>query len=212
MTSIAIIGGTGYAGSHIAREALARGLHVTTVARTAPVETIPGVTHVAGSLADQALVEQLAADHDVLAVAVHATGDPALLDVTPALAKAAANGGARLGFVGGAGSTLVAEGGPRLVDTDAFPAEYKPEALAHGEVLEFLRADDSDLEWFYVSPAAGFGAWAAGEATGSYRTSGDVLLADADGNSAIGGADFAKAFVDEIVTPQHRNARFHVAY
>lgn len=212
MTSIAIIGGTGYAGSHIAREALARGLEVTTVSRSEPAEAIAGATHVTGSYADLALVEQLAADHDVVAIATHALGEPALLDVIPAVAKAAVAGGARLGVVGGAGSTLVAEGGPRLVDTDAFPAEYKPEALAHGEVLEFLRSGSSDVEWFYVSPAAGFGAWAAGDATGAYRTSADVLLADVDGNSAIGGADFAKAFVDEIVTPQHRNARFHVAY
>ena len=130
----------------------------------------------------------------------------------PQLVEAARDGNARLAFVGGAGSTLVAEGGPRLVDTDGFPEEYKPEALAHGEVLDALRADDSGLQWFYVSPAAGFGAWAAGEATGSYRTSADVLLADAEGNSAISGADFAKAFIDEIEDPQFENQRFHVAY
>lgn len=207
MSSIAIIGGTGYAGSHIAREARSRGLDVTTVSRSGS-----GEGHVTGSLADPALVERLAAEHDVLVIAVHASGEPALLDVIPGVAKAALAGGARLAVVGGAGSTLVAEGGPRLVDTEAFPDEYKPEALAHGEVLDFLRGDDSGLEWFYVSPAAAFGAWAEGEATGAYRTSDDVLLADAAGESKIGGADFAKAFVDEIVTPAHPNARFHVAY
>jgi putative NADH-flavin reductase len=212
MTSIAIIGGTGYAGSHIARDAAGRSLDVTTVARSAPSTPIAGATHIVGSLADQVLVEKLAGDHDVLAIAVHATGQPALLDVLDDLIAAAEASGTRLAFVGGAGSTLVAEGGPRLVDTDAFPAEFKPEALAHGAVLDRLRAHEGSLEWFYVSPAALFGAWNEGEATGSYRTSGDVLLADAEGSSAIGGADFAQAFVDEVVTPAHRNARFHVAY
>ncbi len=212
MTSIAIIGGTGYAGSHIARDAAGRGLDVTTVARSAPSTPIAGTTHVVGSLADQVLVEKLAGDHDVLAIAVHATGQPALLDVLDDLIAAAEASGTRLAFVGGAGSTLVAEGGPRLVDTDAFPAEFKPEALAHGAVLDRLRAHEGSLEWFYVSPAALFGAWNEGEATGSYRTSDDVLLADAEGSSAIGGADFAQAFVDEVVTPARRNARFHVAY
>jgi putative NADH-flavin reductase len=212
MTSIAIIGGTGYAGSHIAREAAGRGLDVTTVARSVPSAPVADTTHVVGSLAAKVLVEKLAGDHDVLAIAVHATGQPALLGVLDDVIAAAEASGTRLAFVGGAGSTLVAEGGPRLVDTDAFPAEFKPEALAHGAVLDRLRAHEGPLEWFYVSPAALFGAWNEGEATGSYRTSDDVLVADADGSSAIGGADYAKAFVDEIVTPAHRNARFHVAY
>jgi putative NADH-flavin reductase len=212
MTSIAIIGGTGYAGSHIAREAAARGLDVTTVARSLPSSPVAGTTHVVGSLADAVLIEKLAGDHDVLAIAVHATGEPALLDVLDDVIAAAEASAARLAFVGGAGSTLVTEGGPRLVDTDAFPAEYKPEALAHGAVLDRLRAHDGPLEWFYVSPAAAFGSWAEGEANGSYRISDDVLLADGDGNSAIGGADYAKAFVDEVIAPAHRNARFHVAY
>lgn len=211
MTRIAVIGGTGYAGSHIVADAAARGLAVTAVSRSA-AEVPAGVAHVQGSYADTALVKQLAHDHDVVVLAVHATGEPALLDVLPEITDAVRSGGARLGVVGGAGSLVVAEGGPRLIDTPEFPEEYKPEASAHGEVLEALRADTSDLRWFYVSPAAVFGAWAPGEATGSYRTSDDVLLADAAGSSTIGGADFAKAFVDEIEDPAHDNARFHVAY
>jgi putative NADH-flavin reductase len=211
MTSIAIIGGTGYAGGHIAREAAGRGHEVTAVSRS-EAEVPAGVTHRAGSLADATLVEELAAGHDVLVVAVHASGEPDLRTALPTLVRAAREGDARLGFVGGAGSTLVTEGGPRLVDTPQFPAEYKGEALAHGEVLDALRQEDDGLRWFYVSPAAVFGAWAPGEATGSYRTSADVLLTDANGDSTIGGADFAKAFVDEIEAPRFENQRFHVAY
>lgn len=211
MTSIAIIGGTGYAGSHIAAEAVRRGHAVTAVSRSS-AEVPAGVTHVTGSVGDQALVERLAAEHDVLVIATHATGDPALLDLVPAVTKAAAANGARLGVVGGAGSLQVAEGGPRLVDTPEFPAEYKPEALAHAEVLEALRADASGADWFYVSPPAVFGSWAPGEATGAYRTADDVLIADGPAGSEISGADFALAFVDEITTPAHRNARFTVAH
>lgn len=203
MTSIAIIGGTGYAGGHIAREAEARGHEVTIVSRSA------GAGAVQGSISDQAFVGQLAQDHDHVVVATQPDG---LREALPGLLDAAREGGARLSFVGGAGSTLVAEGGPQLVDTPEFPDEYKAVALAHGAILEDLRADAKGADWFYVSPAAVFGAWAEGTATGEYRTSDDLLLADAAGESKIGGADYAKAFIDEIEAGKHVNKRFHVAY
>lgn len=212
MTSIAIIGGTGYAGGHIAAEAARRGLTVTTVSRSAEASPVPGVTHVQGQIGDSALVEQLAEQHDVLVLAVHADGEPPLLDVLPGIVKATAAGPARLGLVGGAGSLYVAEGGPLLVETPEFPAEYKATALAHAEVLEWLRANGDEADWFYVSPPALFGAYAPGEATGAYRTGDDVLLVDEAGNSEISGTDFALAFVDEIVEPRHRQARFTVAH
>ncbi|HWU31953.1 MAG TPA: NAD-dependent epimerase, partial [Marmoricola sp.] len=115
-------------------------------------------------------------------------------------------------FVGGAGSSLASEGGPRLIDGSDFPDEYKPEAAAHGEILDRLREEPEGLDWFYVSPAAVFGAWAAGDATGAYRTGGDVLVTKEDGSSEISGADFALAFVDEIASPKHSRQRFTVGH
>jgi hypothetical protein len=53
-------------------------------------------------------------------------------------------------------------------------ATFKAEAAEMDGVLEDLRGSDPAVNWFYVSPAAGFGAWAPGEATGSYRTGGDI--------------------------------------
>jgi putative NADH-flavin reductase len=98
------------------------------------------------------------------------------------------------------------------VDLPTFPAEHKGEALGQADVLARLRETPADVDWFYVSPAASFGSYAPGEATGRYRVGGDVLLTDADGNSNISGADYAKAFVDEIEQPEHRRQRFTVAY
>ena len=71
--------------------------------------------------------------------------------------------------------------------------------------------DSEGFGWFYVSPAGGFGSYAPGEATGKYRTGGDILLTDANGNSHISGADFATASVDEIEAPAHHRERFTVA-
>jgi uncharacterized protein len=219
MTTIAIFGGTGYAGSAIRDESLSRGHRVIVVSRNSPagaparadLEFRPGTVH------DTALVDQLAAAADVIVVAIrYAPGgsgdDVKLLDAVPALTRAAAAHGTRLGFVGGASSLLVAEGGPLLFHSPGFPEQYKEEAASAAEVLDVLRADTSGADWFYVSPAAEFGGYNPGTATGKYRVGGDILLTDESGKSQISGADFALAFVDEIDDPKHQRARFTVAY
>lgn len=215
MATVVVFGSTGYAGGAIASELIARGHEVVGVSRT-PADGPEGVTAVAGSLFDEALVREVAAGADHLVVALPASprgdGDRPLIDALPVLTQTASAQGARVGVVGGAGSLAVAEGGPLLVETPEFPEAYAPEARAHAAVLEALRAGDDGLDWFYLSPAATFGAWNAGERTGEFRLGGDVLLTDADGGSAISGADYAIAFVDEIERHAHPRARFSVAY
>jgi putative NADH-flavin reductase len=51
-----------------------------------------------------------------------------------------------------------------------------------------------------------------GTRTGTYRLGSDLLIRDAAGNSFISGADFALAFVDEIVTQKHHKSCFAVGY
>jgi len=213
MTSLVIFGGTGYAGRNIATEALRRGHSVTAVSRSGG-NAADGAAVRQGDVHDEALVHELAADADVLVVAVPAcpVDDKGLIDAIPALIAAATKHNTRVGFVGGAGSLHVADGGPRFVDTPEFHDEWKPEALSHAAVLESLRDGGEEVDWFYVSPAALFGSFAPGETTGSYRTGGDVLLTDADGNSEISGTDYALAFVDEIDEPSHSRQRFTVAH
>ncbi|AGT95014.1 NAD-dependent epimerase/dehydratase family protein [Rhodococcus sp. WS1] len=212
MSKIAVFGGNGFAGSAIAKEAASRGHEVTVVARSAQSGTDTNV--VQGSVHDNTIVEQITADNDVVVVAIPAReiDGKRLLDAVTPLADAAARNGARIAVVGGAGSLLVAEGGPRVVDTPDFPDAYKGEALAHADVLDALRATDSNVDWFYVSPAAAFGAHAGVAPKGSFQLGGDILLTDAEGNSAVAGEDYAHAFVDEIETPAHRRQRFTVAH
>ncbi|AOX66916.1 MULTISPECIES: NAD(P)-dependent oxidoreductase [unclassified Curtobacterium] len=215
MTSIVVFGGTGYAGSAITREALSRGIAVTAVARdTSKLEPAEGLTLAQGDAFDTDFVAEVTKGADVIVVALHAVqaDGSELKDAFQPFVDAAAAAGARLGIVGGAGSLLVAEGGPALYDTAEFPDAFKGEAKSHGQVLEALRASDTDVDWFYVSPAAAFGGYNPGERRGTYRTTDDVLLTDADGNSDISGEDFAIAFVDEIASPAHHQARFGVAY
>lgn len=214
MSTIVIFGGTGYAGGNIAREAVSRGHQVISYSRTAPAEQAEGVEYRTGSLTDDAVLAQAATDADDLVVATHGAdvGGSPLVDHVARLTAAAVEHGARLSFVGGAGSLHVTKGGPRLVDTPDFHDDWKPEALSHAKVLDALRAGPQELDWFYVSPAALFGSFAPGETTGRYRLGGDELVTDAEGNSEISGTDFALAFVDEIEQGKHRRQRFTVAH
>lgn len=215
MTSIVVFGGTGYAGSAITREALSRGIAVTAVARdTSKLDAAEGLTLAQGDAFDADFVADVTKGADVVVVALHAVqaDGSELKDKFQHFVDAAAAAGARLGIVGGAGSLLVAEGGPALFDTPDFPDAFKGEAKSHAEVLEALKTSGTEVDWFYVSPAAAFGGYNPGERKGTYRTTDDLLLTDAEGNSDISGEDFAIAFVDEVEHPAHHRARFGVAY
>ncbi len=212
MARIAVIGGTGYAGSHIVEEGVARHHTVVSVARTVPAERVEGATYLEGTLLDvPALVAQLEGV-DVVVVAVAPRGDMAgqvrsnVAQLVEALPE-----NVRVGVVGGAGGSLVAPGGPRVVDS-GFPEEFKAEALEAIGVLDDLQADVSGRDWFFIHPAGGFGAWNPGERTGSYRVGGEVIVTDEAGESFISGADLGVAVIDEIESPRHVRERFTVGY
>ncbi|HVX07769.1 NAD(P)-dependent oxidoreductase [Humibacter sp.] len=216
---IAIIGGTGYTGTNIAREALRRGWEVRSLARHEPEHPLEGVEYLVGTYDDEEAVARLVDGADALIVAAvptDADDRPVLLPKLPQLVAAATAAGARIGVIGGAGSSLLSEGGPRLLDSPDFVEEWKAGALAHADVLEWLRsqhpAGSDAVRWFYVSPAGLYGSYAPGENTGSYRTGGDVLVTKEDGSSEISGGDFALAVVDELASPKHENRRFTVGH
>ncbi len=213
MARIVVIGGTGYAGAHIVREAVSRGHEVVSISRSTPDARIDGASYVQGSVLDLAqLTDALdGADAVVSALAPRGDMENAVLDALEALSMKLAGTGTRLGVVGGAGGSLVAPGGPRLFD-QGFPEEYKHEAQVGIDSLELLQKSDERLDWFFIHPAEVFGPWAEGERTGHYRDGGDVLVRAEDGSSTISGADFAIAVVDEIERPQHRRGRFAVGY
>ncbi|KIP53528.1 NAD(P)-dependent oxidoreductase [Leucobacter komagatae] len=214
MTSIVIFGGSGYAGSHIAEAAAVNGHAVTSVSRTEAAAQIAGVTYRTGSILEDDVRERLIAGADVVIVAVSPRGSMAgqVRPAIAALATQAEQAGVRLGVIGGAGSLEQTPGGPLLAESEDFAEQFRPEAREMAGVLDDLRARTGTLDWFFVSPAGDFGPWVAGEYRGEYRIGGDVLLTDEHGVSAIGGADFGVAIVDEIETPTHHRARFTVAY
>ncbi|WP_028707801.1 NAD(P)-dependent oxidoreductase [Propionicicella superfundia] len=211
MSTIAVIGGTGYAGSAIVKEAAGRGHEVISVSRSLPAEPVSGVRYEQG----QAIAATSVLDGvDVVVGALSPRGDNqgTLVDVYTLLAAAIADAGTRLVVIGGFGSLRPAPGAPRFAEGEGLPPEFAAEAGEMNSVRAALETTPETLDWVFVSPGAVFGAQAPGEARGTYRTGGDVALVDADGNSAISGPDFATAVVDEIETPTVHRAQISFAY
>lgn len=216
MTTISVLGGTGYAGAFIVSEAAARGHQVTAWSRNAPATPVDGVDYKQGTFTDPAVVDEAVTGADVVIATLsprgELEGEGTLAGVYAAVEAAAVKAGARLGIVGGFGSHRAAPGAPRFAWGEEFPAEYAPEARELVAVLESLQAGEPEgLSWFFVSPAQVFGAFAPGERTGAYRSYGEVPEFDANGQSVISGADFAIAVIDEVEKAAHVNEHFGVA-
>ncbi|SJM61590.1 NAD(P)-dependent oxidoreductase [Agrococcus casei] len=211
MTKITVLGATGFAGSSIAKEAASRGHEVTVVSRSAA--DLAGTRAVQGSVLDSAVLADALDGAEVVVGSLSPRGDMAG-QVRGAYAKVAeqlAGADARLIIVGGFGSML-AEDGSRIADGPGFPDAFKAEAQELFSVLEALRAGEG-VRWTYVSPAADFGSYIPDQTRrGEYRKGGDVPFFDADGKSAISGADFAIGVVDEIEAAAHVGEHISFAY
>src|SRR5471032_3258931 len=136
MRTIAIFEFTGYVGDHITAEALSRGHNVIGISPSEVPDSDAAVTVITGSITDQALVRDVARQASTLVVAVHGSidGAPFLPELVPPLLEAAAASGSRIGFVGGAGSLLIAAAGPRLVDTPERSEEHTSELQSHHDL------------------------------------------------------------------------------
>lgn len=213
MAQIKVLGGTGYGGAAVVREAAQRGHSVTSYSRTPPAEPVAGVTYVHGTLEDDALLAQVVDDADVVFVSLSPRGDMEgkVEGIVARLITLADAAGVRLGVLGGVSSMLVAEGGPRFFDVHEPPPEIRAEVLTGMALLDQLQASPETLDWFYVSPAAQFGAWLPQRVTGCYRLSTDILLTDEAGESYIAAPDLALGVLDEIEHPQFHRRRFHLA-
>ncbi len=214
MARIAVLGGTGFAGDAVVREAAKRGHTVTSYSRRPPVEPVEGVEYVIGSLLEPELLARTVEDVDVVFETLSPRGDMAgkVEGVVDQLIRLADAAGIRLGVLGGVSSVLVEEGGPRFFDVSDPAPEVLPEIETGLALLAALQAAPESLDWFYVSPAIEFGSWLPQQVTGAYRVSDDVLLKDAAGESRISAADLALAVLDEIEQPRYHRRRFHVAH
>ena len=205
---LALIGATGYTGSCIRDEALARGHRVTAIVRdSGALPQHPDLTALALDVADTQRLTDAITGHDAVVSAFNPGKDATGEGTRSILAAMRAHGSLRLLVVGGAGSLEIAPG-KRLVDQPDFPAPWKDGAQKTAALLDTLRGDPA-LNWTFVSPAAEL---FPGERSGQYRIGGDRLLTDAAGKSRISVEDFAAAMIDEMESGAHLRQRICVAY
>jgi putative NADH-flavin reductase len=212
---IAVIGGSGWLGGAIAREALSRGHQVTAIARHPErLGGLEGIDVRGFDATDADGLPAVIAGHDAVVSAVTDRSGPdrtMIPDVVRALIVAVpAAGVPRLAVVGGGGS-LLSPDGRRFIDQPGFPEQYRAEALAGAEALELLRHAPSELDWTYLSPPPE--NLTDGERRGGYTVRGDDRpVTDASGSTAIRSGDLAAAMVDELENPQFSRRRFTVGY
>ena len=210
---VAIIGASGFIGSYVRDEALARGHQVTAIVRHPEKITVqdPRLNVVKADILEGRL-DELVKGHDAV-ISGYSAGrsssrvyDEQIEGYKAIISAVKKSGIKRLLVVGGA-STLEVSPGVQLIDTMS-PEQITQGMLATREMLYMLRKE-KELEWTFLSPAATI---APGERTGHYRVGKDELVKNKEGESKVSTRDYAVAMLDELENPQHIRERFTIAY
>jgi putative NADH-flavin reductase len=215
---VALIGASGFVGSHFLTEALERGHHVTAIVRHPEGVKVKheNLTVKKGDVYNEKELTALLPGHDaVLNTFNSGWTNPNIYDDflkgSKSIQQATKNAGVkRLLVVGGAGSLEIAPG-VQLVDTPQFPAEYKQGALAARDYLNILRKEE-ELEWTFLSPAILMHPGITDGRTGKYRIGTDQPVFNDAKESKISVEDLAIAFMDELENKKFIRKRFTVAY
>jgi putative NADH-flavin reductase len=215
---VALIGASGFVGSHILHELLDRGHQVTAIVRHPERISTQhqGLVVKKGDVYNEKEVTELVKGHDAVISAFNSGWtNPNIYEDFLAGSKAIqqgvkAAGVKRLIVIGGAGSLEVAPG-VQLIDTPQFPAEYKPGASAARDYLNIIK-QEKDLDWTFISPAIEMNPSTAGVRRGAYRTALDNPVFDENGRSILSVEDLALATVDELEHSRHIRQRFTAAY
>lgn len=215
---IAVIGASGFVGSHIVTEALDRGHQVRAIARnTDNIKTQhANLTVKKGDAFNPDEIAKLVSGHDVVISAYNAGWqNPNLYEDFIKGSQAVQQGVKKSGVkrfivIGGAGSLEVAPG-VQLVDSPQFPAEWKPGALAARDYLNIIRKEE-ELDWTFFSPAIEMHHGIKDGRTGKYRLGTDQPVFDDKGVSRLSPDDLAVVLVDELTNKKFIRKRFTAAY
>lgn len=216
MKKVAVIGATGFVGSHVVKELEDRGYQVEAIARdTSKVQQNANLTAKSIDINNvDELAESLKGNDAVISAYNAGWTNPNLyndfLTGSENIEKAVEKSGVkRFITVGGAGSLYI--DGKQLVDSPDFPEAYKAGATAARDYLNKIR-ENKTLDWTFFSPAIEMNQTTAGTRTGKYRTSLETPVFDENGRSILSVEDVAVALVDELEQNNHIRERFTAAY
>lgn len=217
MKKVAVIGATGFVGSHVVKELANRGYEVEAIVRDA--SKVEQNDRVKAKSIDVNNIDQLAeglqGSDAVISTYNAGWTNPNLyndfLTGSENIEKAVEKAGVkRLIIVGGAGS-LYTPDNVQIVDTPNFPEAYKPGATAARDYLNKIK-ENNNLDWTFFSPAIEMNQANVGTRTGKYRTSLETPVFDDNGRSILSVEDVAVALVDELEQNNHIRERFTAAY
>ena len=203
---IAVLGSTGFAGSFLLAEALARPELVVTAIVRNPGAVTPHerLTVIQGDVFNTGPLTDALRGHDAVIHDQSVAGHEAIIAATRLA------GVPRLVCVGGAASLMTPEG-KEYLDSSHWDKAFDPyrNAILGTRALYYLLKPVTDLDWVFLAPSA----WLRpGQRTGTFRTGKDDMLFAADGTSSISNEDYALALIEEVITPQHLRERFTVGY
>ncbi|MFV0538923.1 MAG: NAD(P)-dependent oxidoreductase [Dysgonomonas sp.] len=213
---VALIGATGFIGSHILEELLSQNYEVTAIARNVDKIDVKNKNLKAVSL-DIIDVEKLTEElkgNSVVICAYNAGWDnpnqydeclkgyKSIQDATRAANIR------RLFVVGNAGSLFI--GGKQFVDTQEFPEKMKEGAKASRDYFDALRRE-TYLDWVYLSPQIEVDSNHPVGRTGRYRTGRDEPILK-DGIGSISIQDLAMSIVDEVEDRKYSRQQYTIGY
>lgn len=216
MKNVTLIGASGFVGTAILNELLARGHRVTAVVRNPGKIGIksPSLTVVQADVTDtSALVAACKGRDAVISAYNPGWTNPNIYEETlrnyPLILEAVRQSGVRrLLCVGGAG-TLFCAPGLRVVDSGVIPDAIMGGVRSLGEFYLNTLMNEKEIDWIFFSPA---GTLEPGKRTGKFRLGKDDLIVDENGNSHISVEDYAVAMVDELENSKHHYERFTIGY
>jgi putative NADH-flavin reductase len=215
MKKVAVIGATGFVGTHVVNELVNRGYSVEAFARD--ISKVQENENVTAKSIDINKVDELAdalkGTDAVINTFNAGWTNPNLYDDflngSKNIEKAVEQSGVkRFITVGGAGSLFI--DGQQLVDGPDFPADIKPGATAARDYLNVIK-ENNTLDWTFFSPAIEMHPGTAGVRTGNYRTALENPVFDENGRSVLSVEDVAVVLADELEQNNHIRERFRAA-
>jgi hypothetical protein len=216
MKKIVLIGASGFIGSAILKEALARGHKVKAIVRNPEKITLknPNLSIVKADVSSSLLAGKLFKGADVI-ISAYNPGwkNPEIasdtLKIYPVILEGVKKSGVkRFLVVGGAGSLFISPG-LRLMDSGNIPEPFISAIKALASFYLEILAAEKTVDWVFFSPA---GNISPGKRTGKFRLGKDDMIFDTEGKSNISVEDYAVAMLDEAENPSHHRERFTIGY